>query len=291
MTQLLYGPAGWSYKDWEGTVYPGKIPKGYNHLLFLAEQFDFVEVNTSFYRIPDRRLTEGWVKKTETVPGFQFWIKLYQGFTHKRRASKEEIVQFKQALEPLQGSGQLAGLLAQFPFSFKLNTGHLKYVDAVAERFGEYPLAFEFRDDSWNREELFAMFKEKQWIWVNIDQPLISRNLPLTSVMTHPEVSYFRLHGRNEKSWFSGDGRDARYNYDYSGSELGYIGQKINELVKLAKKIFVSGNNHYKGSAVKNLIELKKLMAKQAQSPGEQTGQQEKVQTQEQGKGKEQASK
>lgn len=256
----LFGPAGWSYRDWEGTVYPGKKPKAFNHLMFLAGEFDFVEVNTSFYHIPSRQLTTGWVKKTEAVPGFSFWVKLHQGITHQRQASRDEINLFKAALTPLQEVGRLSGLLAQFPYSFKLNTGHLKYVLAVAQAFAGYRLAIEFRDNSWNREELFAVFREHGLIWVNIDQPQVSLNLPLTSVMTHPEVTYFRLHGRNDKTWFAEEGRDARYNYDYNSHELDEIGQKINQLVDLAKKIFISGNNHYKGSAVKNLVALKRLL-------------------------------
>jgi uncharacterized protein YecE (DUF72 family) len=81
--------------------------------------------------------------------------------------------------------------------------------------------------------------------------------------MTHNEISYVRLHGRNEKSWFANDGRDARYDYNYNTMELEDIGKKIDELIKYAKKIFISGNNHYKGSAVNNLIQLQKFMLRQ----------------------------
>jgi uncharacterized protein YecE (DUF72 family) len=256
----LFGPAGWSYKDWEGTVYPTKKARTFNQLDFLSQSFDFVEVNTSFYRILPLKLTSGWVRKTETLPDFTFWIKMYQQFTHQRKVSRQDVSDFKVALVPLQQSSKLAGLLVQFPYSFKLNTGHLKYVLTLARIFQEYPLAIEFRHNTWNREELFEVFSENHLIWVNIDQPKISHNLSLTSVMTHPDITYFRLHGRNQKSWFANEGRDARYNYDYSALELNEIARKIKELVTLAKKIFISGNNHYKGKAVKNLLELKRIL-------------------------------
>jgi uncharacterized protein YecE (DUF72 family) len=100
-------------------------------------------------------------------------------------------------------------------------------------------------------------------IWVNIDQPVISQSLPLTAVTTNPDVTYVRLHGRNYKTWFSDQGRDARYNYDYKALELNQIAETIKKLAQLAKKIFISGNNHYKGSAVKNLKELKALLEKE----------------------------
>jgi len=256
----LFGPAGWSYKDWEGTVYPQQKDKDFNPLLFLSQVFQFVEVNTAFYRIPSPRLTQGWVKKTEEIPWFNFWVKVYQGFTHERKVKTPDVNNFKAALEPLNQSSQLAGLLIQYPYSFRLNTGNLNYVLALSRVFNEYIQAIEFRHSSWNRVELFEVFKEKKLVWVNIDQPEISSSLPLTSVLTHPEVSYFRLHGRNYESWFSNEGRDARYNYNYNAFELDKIARKIKELSTLAKKIFISGNNHYKGNAVRNLQELKKLL-------------------------------
>jgi uncharacterized protein YecE (DUF72 family) len=104
------------------------------------------------------------------------------------------------------------------------------------------------------------LFKENHMIWVNIDQPVISQSLPLTWTLTHPEISYFRLHGRNYESWFSNQGRDARYDYSYSNLELNQIAEKIKKLEKLARTVFVSGNNHYKGQAIRNLKQLKQII-------------------------------
>lgn len=259
----LCGTAGWSYKDWEKTVYPEHKPRNFNQLRFLAQDkgFDFVEVNTSFYRIPSLKMTESWVQKTQEFSEFNFWLKLYSKFTHERKVDATDVQAFKAAVEPLKRANKLSGLLIQFPYSFHLITSNLKYTLALADIFCEYPLALEFRHKSWNRGEFLQVLKEKNLIWVNIDQPEVSQSLPLTSHMTHNEISYFRLHGRNHDAWFSNQGRDARYDYDYSVKELGNISQTIKKLKELAKKIFISGNNHYKGSAVKNLIELKKMLA------------------------------
>ena len=256
----FFGTAGWSYVDWHGPVYPVNKPKGFNHLLFLSENFNFVEVNTTFYHIPSLKLTTGWVQKTESIPDFKFWIKVYQNFTHKRILHNHEIEGFKHSLEPLVRSSKLIGLLAQFPYSFKLNTENFEYIMNLSKIFEEFKLAIEFRHTSWDQDEVLDQFVKNNIIWVNLDQPVISQSLPLTSHLTHPEISYLRLHGRNYKSWFSKEGRDARYNYDYKTIELNQIAEKIKKLKEKAKKIFVSGNNHYKGSAVKNLIELKKIL-------------------------------
>ena len=256
----FFGTAGWSYKDWQGTVYPQKIPTGFNHLEFLSQNFEFVEVNTTFYRVPSLKLTTGWVKKTENLPDFTFWIKVFQDFTHKRVIKKEDVENFKQAVAPLQNAGKLAGLLAQFPYSFKLNSDNFAYLHNLTRRFSEYTQAVEFRHNSWNHRDVLDLFSRDNIIYVNIDQPVISLSLPLTAHQTHPDTTYFRLHGRNYKSWFSNEGRDARYDYSYSTMELNKIAEVIKKLKEQAKKIFVAGNNHYKGSAVKNLIELKKIL-------------------------------
>lgn len=257
----FFGTAGWSYKDWQGTVYPEKIPAGFNHLQFLARDFEFVEVNTTFYRIPSLQLTTGWVRKTASLPGFKFWIKIFQDFTHKREIKKENVDNFKAAIAPLNEAGKLAGLLAQFPYSFKLNSENFAYLSNLCQNFREFTQAVEFRHNSWNHSDVLDNFTRNNIVWVNIDQPVISLSLSLTEHLTHPEISYFRLHGRNYKSWFSNEGRDARYNYSYTTLELNKIAEKIKKLKEQAKQIFVSGNNHYKGSAVKNLIELKKILA------------------------------
>jgi len=258
--QYLFGPAGWSYKDWYGPVYPEKKPKNFDALRCIAETFDFVEVNTSFYHIPSQKLTSGWVQKTRDREHFKFWVKVYQNFTHKLTLVKDEVEPFKKSLEPLVKASKLEGLLAQFPYSFKFNPDNLNYLLTLPRAFGEFPLAIEFRHNSWNRREVFDALRENHMIWVNIDQPVISQSLPLTASVTDEGVSYVRLHGRNYQSWFSDEGRDARYDYDYRALELNQIAETVKKLAQLAKKIFISGNNHYKGSAVKNLKELKKLL-------------------------------
>lgn len=261
--QCLYGTAGWSYKDWHGPVYPTEKPKDFDALRFIAQSFDFVEVNTSFYRTPSLKLTEGWVKKTHDLEHFKFWVKVHQNFTHNMTLLRNEVEPFKKALEPLVKAGKLDGLLAQFPYRFKFDSTNFNYLLSFPIAFGEFPLAVEFRHNSWINEEVTDAFKKHNMIWVNIDQPVISQSLPLTSMVTHPDTTYVRLHGRNYKSWFSNEGRDARYDYDYQALELNQISETIKKLAEMAKKIFISGNNHYKGSAVKNLKALKKLMEKE----------------------------
>jgi len=259
--EILFGTAGWSYADWQGTVYPDPLPAGFNHLAFLAEQLNFVEVNTTFYRIPALSLTSGWVRKTASLPRFSFWVKIHQNFTHRLQLDDNETTAFQTALKPLADAGKLEGLLAQFPFSFKFSEGNLGYLHRLSDCFATVPLAVEFRHSSWENPETSEFFASRRLVWTNIDQPLIGASLPLGARLTHPDIAYFRLHGRNYKNWFGDAGRDARYDYLYTLGELGQIAETIRKLREQAKKIFVSGNNHYQGSALKNLIQLKEMLA------------------------------
>ncbi len=261
-----FGPAGWSYADWGGTVYPEPPPPRFNPLAFLAARFDFVEVNTSFYRVPGLKLTQGWVDKTAAFPAFHFWIKLHQSFTHERKLDRPLIDGFRECLRPLEEAGKLSGLLAQFPYSFKRDEASLAYLEELAGHFGVWRLAVEFRHQSWLEDGVLALFRQRGLIWANIDQPQISQSLPLTALSTIGDAAYLRLHGRNYRNWFSGQGRDARYDYSYSAVELGRLAAVVARLREQAKKVFVSGNNHYKGAAVKNLLQLKEILLRRSPS-------------------------
>jgi uncharacterized protein YecE (DUF72 family) len=267
-----FGPAGWSYPDWRGTVYPEPAPRGFRPLPFIADRFDFVEVNTTFYRIPEPRLAGGWLTQTAGRDGFLFWIKLYRAFTHDGRLDRAEVDSFRRAVQPLAAAGRLAGLLAQFPYSFHLESPAKRHLAALADCFADLTLAVEFRHAAWNDERVLEWFRRRGLVWVNVDQPDISGNLPLTAAATRSDLAYVRLHGRNAAAWFASSGRDARYDYCYSGQELEHIAAVIRSLQEQARKIFVSGNNHYKGSAVRNLLELKRRLAESgaaASPPGD----------------------
>lgn len=257
---IFFGPAGWSYADWRGTVYPQPRPPGFNALAFLAGRFDFVEVNTSFYRIPGIRLSQGWVDQTSGFPEFRFWLKLHQSFTHEQRLERPLLDAFLVCLRPLQDAGKLAGVLAQFPYSFHRTPASLAFLGDLAAGFRDLPLAVEFRHQDWHENGVLAFFRERGLVWANIDQPPVSRSLGLTALVTARDTAYLRLHGRNAANWFSSQGRDARYDYSYSAVELARLAEVVARLKSQAKNVFVSGNNHYRGAAVKNLLQLKDIL-------------------------------
>ena len=81
MGRIRVGTAGFSYKDWEGVVYPDPRPAGFDPLAFLAGYFDCIEMNVSFYRVPAPAMVERWVGTVAARPDFTFCFKLFKGVT------------------------------------------------------------------------------------------------------------------------------------------------------------------------------------------------------------------
>jgi uncharacterized protein YecE (DUF72 family) len=249
------GVAGWSYPDWEGIVYP-RLPR-FDGLAYLAGLVETIEVNSSFYRIPTRGAAESWARRTRTNPRFRFTVKLYRGFTHEREARASDEHAFKESLTPLMEAGSLGAVLMQFPWSFKNEPQSLVYLAELVDRFEGYPLVLEVRHASWNEPELYRFLEERGVGFCNIDQPLIGRSLAPSERATGP-VGYVRLHGRNYQDWFrEGAGRDARYDYLYSAEELDPWIEKISEVSSTAAETYVITNNHFRGQAVVNALQIR----------------------------------
>ncbi len=226
-------------------------------LQHLSTYFDTIEINSSFYRIPAPRTTSSWAKRVLANPEFRFTIKLYQGFTHDRTASPDDARSFLSSLAPLAENGVLGAVLMQFPWSFKNEPESRSYLSATLERFAAHPLVVEVRHLSWNQAEFYAFLAECGVGFCNIDQPLIGRSLAPSERTTGP-VGYVRLHGRNYRDWFREDaGRDARYDYLYSEEELDPWVEKISEVSRAASSTYVITNNHFRGQAVVNALQIR----------------------------------
>lgn len=254
---IRIGPAGWSYKDWEETVYPPRFPKG-SQLALLAPYLDTVEVNTSFYRIPSPALTGGWVRKVEANPDFKFTLKAWEGWTHERMIQPPAVEAFRAALEPLREAGRLGLILFQFPWSFKDGSSAREHIDELAGRFAGLPCGAEVRHGSFNTAEFFAFLRDRQWAFANIDQPVIGDSLPPTGERTAP-VGYVRLHGRNYKKWFAHAEAWERYDYLYPRAELEPWAERVRALAREGD-VYVILNNHYRGQALRNAKDLAGLL-------------------------------
>jgi uncharacterized protein YecE (DUF72 family) len=214
--EIRIGPAGWSYPDWSGYVYPSPRPKGFHEATYLAQFFDTIEINTSFYSPLQPGHAHQWLERVADNPRFLFTAKLWQRFTHEtfpplsgteasgprapgatptdlarpsvsklsRTASAttgipsaENERTVRAGFDVLRNGGKLGAVLLQFPFSFHRTAETTAYLTALLQRFADYPLAVEVRHASWDDPEVFALLREHHAAFCNIDQPIIGRSL------------------------------------------------------------------------------------------------------------------
>ena len=262
---IRVGPAGWSYEDWEGIVYPDPKPRGFDPLAYLAGYFDTVEVNSTFYRPAARRTAESWARRVRGNDDFRFAVKLWRRFTHERDEawSPADVAAARQALDPLQDAGRLGAVLAQFPWSFKRTDESRAWLDDLTTAFEDVPLVVEVRHASWEAPEFFEGLAERGVGIVNVDQPLFGKSIKPSARATAP-VGYVRLHGRNYEDWFrEGAGVEARYDYLYSAKELEPWAERAKAVAAKAgegAEVFVVTNNHFRGKAVANGSMLRSMI-------------------------------
>ena len=262
MKKYYVGTAGWSYEDWEGLVYPEVKGRGFHPLSYLASLIDLVEINSTFYRPASVSMAYSWLRRVQSYPDFLFTAKLLQAFTHQREnISAQPVDEFKRGLAPLAASGRLAAILIQFPWSFINSEENREYLEKLLSLFSEFPLALEVRHSSWDRPEFYNFLKEKRVAFCNIDQPIFHHSIKPSAIVTNPDFSYVRLHGRNYQDWFREDaGRDDRYNYLYSKDELEDWVGRIKKLAEGSDHVFVITNNHYRGQALANALQIKNML-------------------------------
>ncbi|KUO62364.1 hypothetical protein APF79_07590 [bacterium BRH_c32] len=269
MPEVFVGTAGWSYDDWKEVFYPSAQSKSFDWLTYYSQYFNVVEVNSTYYTYPNRKVIEGWLRKTEELADFRFIIKLNQDFTHKKIYSEEEILSFRWLLDTLNKNNRLAGILIQFPYSFNETTIHLEYLGNLLEVFEQYEIFLEFRHNSWQKNEIEEFAKEKGIAICTIDQPILGAAVSFEPIVTS-ESYYLRLHGRNKSEWknsirsFGTDKtyseQSARYDYLYSPAELIEIEMKSREIFDRVKKVFVIFNNHPNGGATVNALQFLHLL-------------------------------
>jgi len=285
MPEIRIGTAGWSYKDWEGIVYPAQIKREQHPVEYMAQFFDTIEINNSFYGHIKPEIGKLWCRKARAVnPHFLFTAKLHKSFTHSPiatiestsaatiRSNPEDEKFAREGLDALASENMLGAVLAQFPISFKNTNENREYLDSVLARLRHYPTVVEVRHSSWNNEGTLRYFAGKGVAFCNIDQPVIGKSIAPTEHVTAP-VSYVRLHGRNYAEWFNdrepeeGSGterRDARYNYLYTADELRGWKENIQRIAQKSRTTFVVTNNHFQGKAAVNALQLKHMVTGKA---------------------------
>lgn len=268
MSDLLHpasirvGPAGWSYADWAGILYPKKRPRGFHEAAYLAQWFDTIEINTSFYAPLRPEHCHLWLTHVAANPRFLFTAKLWQRFTHETGATAQDEKDVRAGFDILRDANKLGAVLLQFPFAFHHEPENVTRLKALLDRFRDYPLVVEVRHATWNDRSFYEMLHERAVGFCNIDQPVIGRSLKPTE-RTTASVGYIRLHGRRYDTWFSDDPgmpSHERYNYLYPESELEPWAKRAEHVAKHSEKTFVITNNHYEAKGVVNALQLINLL-------------------------------
>lgn len=256
--RVLVGTSGYSFPDWVGPFYPPGMRSG-QFLSFYADFFPTVEVNSTYYRIPEPRMLEQMERKTPD--GFRFIVKLNQAMTHEGATEPPLYEDFRAVLEPLKAAGKFEGLLAQFPWAFRHSSKSLDHLSLLRERLPGDPLWVEFRHDSWARDEVPEALTRRGLGYCVVDEPALHGLMPPVTWVTS-EDAYVRLHGRNAKTWWGRSGGD-RYDYDYSREELTQWVRQVQELSEKARRTYLFFNNCHAGQAARNAKLMQELLRQQ----------------------------
>jgi len=261
--RILVGPAGWSYSDWKGIVYPARREKGFHEAEFLARYFDTIEINTSFYQPARPELCRQWLAQVSANPRFLFSAKLWQRFTHETGTSPADVAAVREGFDVLAEGNRLGAVLVQFPFSFHNTPENFSRLEMLAQEFSTYPLVVEVRHSSWMLPAFFEWLREHQIGFCNIDQPVIGKSVKPSGRATS-RIGYVRLHGRRYDTWFSDDPKtpsSERYNYLYTEEELVPWSERIQKTAAHAETTFVITNNHFEAKGIVNALELIHLLS------------------------------
>lgn len=154
--QMIVGTSGYSYKEWKGTFYPEDLPAS-KMLPFYATQFGAVEINNTFYRMPEAKTLAKWAG--EVPEGFRFSLKAPQRITHQKRlADTDDDVRY--LFEAAASLGEKLG-----PVLFQLPPYSRKDAPKLQAFIGTLPsearVGFEFRHDSWFDEEVYDILRSR----------------------------------------------------------------------------------------------------------------------------------
>lgn len=238
------GTSGFSYKHWEdGVFYPKGLPKS-RQFEFYCEHFDTVEMNVTFYRMPSIETFQGWNRRSPE--DFRFVLKGSRYITHIKRLkdAKEPVALFFDRARPILKKTDC--ILWQLPPRFRANLERLESFLKIIGRRKSVLHAFEFRDASWFVSDAFDMIHDRGMSIVRADWPGLGPDMPKDQ-----PFEYIRRHGTH-------GGRN--YEGLYSDSNLKEDARLIRRWKKAGKEVFVYFNNDARGYAVRNAMDLRKML-------------------------------
>jgi uncharacterized protein YecE (DUF72 family) len=240
MPEVRIGCSGFLYSHWRENFYPRGVPQR-KWLEYYAERFSTVELNVTFYRLPDKAAFRKW--RGETPEGFSFSLKGSRFITHIKRLKSpaEPVKLFMERAAVLKD--KLAVILWQFPANFKKDAQRLEEFLEALRPYGMRN-TFEFRNETWMDKEITSLLKREGQGLCMADWPPFVNDLPVTAGFV-----YMRRHGHG-----------GSYDTCYSTKELKGNALRIKKYLMRRKDVFVYFNNDAFGYAPRNALELKEML-------------------------------
>ena len=237
------GCSGWNYASWRGRFYPRDLPVA-RWLEYYATRFDTVEINNSFYRLPDRSTFASW--RTHVPPAFRFTVKASRFLTHmKRLLDPDEPLQ--RLFSSVSGLGpRLGPVLYQLPPTLAIDLPRLdRFLRALRRSSSGTRLhVVEFRHPSWYIADTFELLTRRRVAMCLHDK--------LGSVITEPIVGpfvYVRFHGTT-----------GRYHGSYPRRQLDRWAHLFAEQVHRGRRVFAYFNNDPEAVATANALTLREMI-------------------------------
>lgn len=242
-----------------------------DRLSYYAEFFPVVEVDSTYYRIPEPRHAVDWVARTPD--DFSFDVKAYRTLTRHDRGQasalelERDCAAYEQVVDVLAEAGKLGLVLFQFPPWFVRSEANIAYAEDLLGRFSQFPAGVEFRHRSWWLDEQRA--QTSRWLQdvgaVNVvcDEPQTgSGTIPFVPDVTSTGLVVFRLHGRNAETWYQKGltSSQQRFDYKYSQTELAEFLPSVRQWTESAREVHILMNNNQADYAVANAFDWLHLL-------------------------------
>ncbi len=287
--KILTGTASWTDPGFVAEWYPPGLPAAYR-LRWYAEHFNLVEVNSTFYRIPDAATSRRWCK--ETPEGFVFNVKLHRLLSRHstplnllppklrpkavlvgKRVELSPVLEkavakaFLAGIRPFEDSGKLGALLLQLSPAFSPRHNRLADLDPLLELLAGKQLAIELRNGGWVSPEMIAetkqFFTRRALTFVMVDAPADPHFtiLPSVDIVTNPRLAYLRAHGRNTRGYIRERTVAGRFDYVYSKPELQQIAARATHAAGQAREVHVIYNNNKADYAPRAAAQFVQMLA------------------------------
>jgi uncharacterized protein YecE (DUF72 family) len=292
--QILVGTSSWADPGFVEEWYPPGMAAR-DRLPWYADRFDYVEVNSSFYAIPEQNTVARWAEATPD--GFVFDYKLHRALSRHSaepnslppdlrdgldltpRGRVRLTPELEQALlertceavAPLEQAGKLGAFLLQLTPSFSPGKHDLDELAPLLERLAPRAVAIEFRHRGWvhpgNIERTLGWLSEHGAAFVAVDAPKEDHVpiMPDVDAVTRDDLAYIRMHGRNADGYMRGKSVAERFGWEYTDDELGEIAKRVEGMAEQAAAVHVAFNNNRGRDAPTSARRFRQLIG---QDPG-----------------------